>query len=115
MRVNEEQLTGPERSYYRVRNEIRFWGKYVMSLHGMRLRWESVKHSLLSYSELDADSPLRDAVLAGIWDGLLDRSGRYSADRRMPALPAMLARTIARRVALQHETDDRSSDGFSRA
>ena len=115
MRVNEEELVGPERSYYRVRNEIRFWGKYVASLHGIRLRWESVQRSLLRYSGLEADSPVREAVLAGIWDGLLDRSGRYAADRRMPALPAMLARTIARRVALRYEAGDGSSDGFSRA
>ena len=115
MRVKEEELHGPERSYYRVRNEIRFWGKYVASLHGIRLRWESVKRSLLDYSGIEADSPVREAVLAGIWDGLLDRSGRYVADRRMPAVPAMLARTIARRVALRYEAGDGSSDGFSRA
>jgi GT2 family glycosyltransferase len=90
----------PHYWYYMARNESRFWRKHLGLLGGLRLSWDSFNRFLRNRNRLSGE-PERDAILAGLWDGWLNRGGPYNPDARMPALPAAVVGFYSRRRALQ--------------
>lgn len=81
----------PHYWYYMARNEIRFWKKHAKLSTRTRPLWWAYENQLKNLKLLNGNEVSRQAILAGLWDGLLNKTGAYHSGRRMPRL---LARTI---------------------
>jgi GT2 family glycosyltransferase len=95
----------PHYWYYMARNESRFWRKHLGLMGSLRQSWYSFNGFLRHYNRLSRMRDSRDALLAGLWDGWLDRSGPYHAGVRMPSIPSFLVRLYSRRGSLQPQPD----------
>jgi GT2 family glycosyltransferase len=71
--------------YYMARNEIRFWKKHAGFRARLRPLWWQYGAQLRYLRELKA-AESRRAILAGLWDGWLGRTGIYREERRMPRI-----------------------------
>jgi GT2 family glycosyltransferase len=91
----------PHYWYYMARNESRFWRKHLGLMGSLRQSWYSFNGFLRHYNRMARMPESRDALLAGLWDGWLDRSGPYHAGVRMPSLPSFLVNLYSRRGSLQ--------------
>lgn len=91
----------PHYWYYMARNESRFWRKHLGLMGSLRQTWYSFNGFLRHYNRLAEIRASRDALLAGLWDGWLDRSGPYHPGVRMPSLPSFLVNLYSRRGCLQ--------------
>jgi GT2 family glycosyltransferase len=84
--------------YYVARNEIRFWKKYAGFLARLRPLWWAYQLQLRHMNMVNGAEPSRQAILAGMWDGWLNRTGPYRADGRMPRLVASTIEMHRRRA-----------------
>jgi GT2 family glycosyltransferase len=78
----------PHYWYYMARNEIRFWKKHADINTRAKPIWWAYEHQLRNLKLLHGNEVSRQAILAGLWDGLLNKTGAYRSDRRMPRLLA---------------------------
>ncbi|RZU42513.1 glycosyltransferase family 2 protein [Edaphobacter modestus] len=91
----------PHYWYYMARNESRFWRKHLGLAGSLRLAWYSFNGFVRHRNRLTGTRESADAILAGLWDGWLNRGGPYHPGVQMPALPAALVNAYSRRRALQ--------------
>jgi hypothetical protein len=75
----------PHAYYYMNRNAILLWRK-VAGRRGKRRAIADVAHrALRDVERFGKDHPRQaEAALAGLWDGMLGRTGQYISTRRMP-------------------------------
>ena len=74
--------------YYLARNEIRFWKKYANFKMRLRPIWWSYLFQLKNMNAVNENEASRQAILSGMWDGWLNKTGPYRANGRMPQLVA---------------------------
>jgi GT2 family glycosyltransferase len=91
----------PHYWYYMSRNESRFWRKHLGLAGSMRLAWYSFNGFLRHRNRLTRKPESAQAILAGLWDGWLNRGGPYHPGVQMPALPAAFVNAYSRRKTLQ--------------
>ena len=72
--------------YYMARNEVRFWRKHARSRQLLKALWWTYTFNLHNLRLLRGNATSRQALLAGLWDGWLRRTGPYAPSRRMPSL-----------------------------
>ena len=94
----------PHYWYYMARNESRFWRKHLGLAKGMRQVWYSFNGFLRHRNRLTKKPESANAILAGLWDGWMNRGGPYRPEMRMPSLPAAVVDVYSRRGALQPKT-----------
>jgi GT2 family glycosyltransferase len=82
----------PHYWYYLARNEIRFWKKYASFKVRLRPLWWSYQLQLKIMNIVNGNEASRQAILSGMWDGWMNRTGPYRANGQMPRL---VARPIA--------------------
>jgi len=82
-------LARPHYYYLMARNEILFWRKHL-GAGAMRPVFWTLRRQLLLAAQCRHNRVARDSIMAGLWDGLLNRGGAYDPARRMPALPRVL-------------------------
>ncbi len=75
----------PHAYYYMNRNVILMWRK-IAGRRGKRRAISDVAHrALRDLERFGKDHPRQaQAVLAGLWDGMIERTGQYEPTRRMP-------------------------------
>lgn len=95
------QTISPHYWYYMARNESRFWRKHLGLLESRKMTWHSFNRFLRFMNRLESRPDSQQALLAGLWDGWLDRGGPYRPGVHMPSLPAVLVRLYSRRKSLQ--------------
>lgn len=92
----------PHYWYYMARNESRFWRKHLGLKGSLRQVWYSFNGFLRHRNRVkDAKPESAEAILAGLWDGWMDRGGAYRGGARMPGPVAALVRAYSSRGALQ--------------
>jgi hypothetical protein len=91
----------PHYWYYMARNESRFWRKHRGLQGSLRLSWDSFNGFLRHHNRLATRPESRKAILAGLWDGWLDRGGEYRPGTHMPAIPAAFVKAYSTRRVLQ--------------
>jgi len=94
----------PHYWYYMARNESRFWRKHLGLAKGMRQVWYSFNGFLRHKNRLTRKPESANAILAGLWDGWLNRGGPYHPEVKMPALPAAVVNAYSKRGTLQPKT-----------
>lgn len=94
----------PHYWYYMARNESRFWRKHLGLAKGMRQVWYSFNGFLRHKNRLTRKPESANAILAGLWDGWLNRGGPYHPEVKMPALPAAVVNAYSKRGTLQRKT-----------
>jgi GT2 family glycosyltransferase len=72
----------PHYWYYMARNEIRFWKKHAGFKSRLKPLWWGYEGQLRYLKSLHGKS--RQALLAGLWHGWLNRTGPYRDDIRAP-------------------------------
>ena len=78
-------LAPPYVHYYMSRNYLLMWRKLSgPPLLFLRAAYWLLRRRLLVIEEMQANPPATEALLAGLWDGLLRRGGAYNAARRPP-------------------------------
>lgn len=70
--------------YYMARNEIYFWKKHA-PVRKLKALWWAYVDQLRSLQRIEGKPALQRALLAGIWDGWLNRQGMWDRSRSMPA------------------------------
>jgi GT2 family glycosyltransferase len=100
----------PHYWYYMSRNESRFWRKHLGLAGSLRLAWNSFNGFLRHRNRLTRKPESAQAILAGLWDGWLDRGGPYHPGVQMPALPAAVVSAYSRRKTLQPSKRPTSRD-----
>ncbi len=70
--------------YYMARNEVRFWKKHAGFKQRLRPLWWGYQEQLRNLNRLRGNESSRQAVLAGLWHGWLNKGGAYRASFRMP-------------------------------
>jgi len=98
--------------YYMARNESRFWRKHLGMLGSLRQSWYSFNGFLRHLNRLKDRPESRNAILAGLWDGWMDRSGPYHSGVKMPLPAAALVNLYSHRRVLQ-PLEGRSAAGVS--
>jgi GT2 family glycosyltransferase len=88
----------PHYWYYLARNEIRFWKKHASFSDRLRPLWWAYLLQLGHLNLLSGAETSRQAILSGMWDGWLNRTGPYPADRRVPRLVARVIERHSRKV-----------------
>jgi GT2 family glycosyltransferase len=91
MDYNEDTTAGiwpheskPHFWYYMARNEIYFWKKHASS-RKLKALWWAYKRQLNELRRIPPKATtLKRALLAGLWDGWLDRRGEWNSARQMP-------------------------------
>ena len=83
--------------YYVARNEILFWKKHVSFIARLRPLWWAFGLQLAHLNLLNGAEVSRRAILAGMWDGWLNRTGPYRTENRMPRLLADFVKMRSRR------------------
>lgn len=94
----------PHYWYYMARNESRFWKKHLGRVGSLKPTWSSFNGFLRHRNRLQSRPESAKAILAGLWDGWMDRGGPYVPERRMPAPVAAMVQAYSRRSALQPRT-----------
>ncbi len=106
----------PHYWYYMARNESRFWRKHLGLWGSLRLRWYSFNGFMRHYNRLNAKEQSRNAILAGLWHGWLNRGGEYSSDFRMPNMLVACVKLYSQRPALRRfENVSQKEEVLSRA
>ncbi len=95
----EAMTMKPHYWYYMARNEIRFWRKHARALARLKAFWWTYTFNLRNLRLVRGNTISRQAILAGLWDGWLGRTGPYSAGQRMPMMAARLAEWQSERAA----------------
>jgi GT2 family glycosyltransferase len=85
----------PHYWYYMARNECRFWRKHLGAIQGLRPCWWGRNKWLRSLRRCKEYPEATDAMLAGMWHGLINRGGPYRPEYRMPRLLAAAIRKYA--------------------
>jgi GT2 family glycosyltransferase len=94
---NPEEIK-PHFWYYNARNEIRFWKMHAGLIPRMRPLWWAYQLQLEHMKLVNGSEAAREAILCGMWDGWMNRTGPYRADRRMPRLIARVVEMHSRRA-----------------
>jgi GT2 family glycosyltransferase len=89
----------PHYWYYMARNEIRFWKKYSNSIAKLKRFWWAYGFQLSHLRQLEGNERSQQAILAGLWDGFINRTGAYLPDRRMPGVLSSAVLAHSRRRA----------------
>jgi len=92
----------PHYWYYMARNETRFWRKHVRGLALAKALWWAYKFNLRNLSLLARNEASQHAVISGLWDGWIGRSGPFAAHRRAPVPVAAGIRAHVRRHERQN-------------
>jgi len=87
----ESRIAKPYYWYYMARNEILFWKKHSSRRKKLHTLWWAYRTQLGFLRKNRDKEVLRRAILAGLWDGWLNRTGAWKPDRNMPRV---LARVI---------------------
>ena len=87
----------PHYWYYMARNEPRFWRKHLGLRRSLGMTWTSLNAFLRHRRRCRTVPGTGDAILAGLWDGWLNRGGPYRPEARMPAPVAAVVKLYARR------------------
>ena len=75
----------PHAYYYMNRNAILLWRKVAGRRGKLRAIADVTHRALRDLERFGKDHPRQaEAVLAGLWDGMLERTGQYIPTRRMP-------------------------------
>ena len=82
--------------YYMARNEVRFWRKHTRSYLKLKALWWTYTFNLHNLGLLRGNVLSQRAVLAGLWDGWIGRTGPYASSRRMPSFFAELVERHSR-------------------
>ncbi len=77
--------------YYMARNEIRFWRKHAKGFAKLKALWWTYRFNLGKLRAVRGNAESRRAILAGLWDGVLGRTGPYAPSRSMPKVIARIA------------------------
>ncbi len=85
--------------YYMARNEIRFWRKHANSRLKLKALWWSYTFNLHNLRLLRGNASSRQAVMGGLWDGWMGRTGPHTPARRMPALVSELIERHSERIS----------------
>jgi len=91
----------PHYWYYMARNETFFWKKHVALKNRLKTLWWSYEMQLGNLEQLRGSDVSRQAVLAGLWDGWISRTGGYRPDLRMPRLLANAVQLHSSRRAVK--------------
>jgi GT2 family glycosyltransferase len=91
----------PHYWYYTARNESRFWRKHLGLSRSMRQTWYSFNGFLRHHNRLRSRPESAQAILAGLWDGWMNRGGPYHRGVKMPSIPTALVAFYSHRKALQ--------------
>ena len=83
--------------YYIARNEIRFWKKHTSLFSRIRPLWWAYRLQLAHLHAVEGIEPSRQAILSGMWDGWLNKTGPYNAHGRMPRWVASIVEMHGRR------------------
>jgi hypothetical protein len=83
--------------YYIARNEIRFWKKHAGFRARIKPLWWAYQLQLNHMNLVHGAEASRQAILAGMWDGWLNRTGPYRANGRMPRMAARMIELHSRR------------------
>jgi hypothetical protein len=86
--TDRPQEIKPHYWYYLARNEIRFWKKYANLKVRLRPLWWSYLFQLKNMNTVNGAEASQQAILSGMWDGWLNKTGPYRANGRMPRLVA---------------------------
>ena len=81
-------LLKPHFWYYLARNEIRFWKKHKGFFGGLKPILWTYRMQMQLLNRLYANQQSRQAILAGLWDGFLNKAGPYHPGLHMPPLIA---------------------------
>ncbi len=84
--------------YYVARNEIRFWKKHAGFRGRLKPLWWAYQLQLKHINSVNEAEAARQAILAGMWDGWLNRTGAYCANSRMPGMAARIIERHSRRL-----------------
>lgn len=84
--------------YYLARNEIRFWKKHAGFRARLKPLWWAYQLQLNHMKLVNGAEASRQAILAGMWDGWLNRTGPYRANLRMPRMASHLIEMHRRRL-----------------
>jgi hypothetical protein len=95
--TDRPQDVKPHFWYYVARNEIRFWKKYAGFMARLKPLWWAYRLQLGHMNLVKGAEASRQAILCGMWDGWLNRTGPYPADGRMPRLVASVIEMHSRR------------------
>jgi GT2 family glycosyltransferase len=74
----------PHFYYYMARNELLLLRKHLRGALRLKALLWSIRRTLRRLNRRRDDPRVMDACLAGLWDGILRRTGEYRPDRRMP-------------------------------
>jgi len=82
----EPGIKAPYIYYYSTRNEIVVWFRHSPFFAALRRAYQLLHKRLarISMLKVDQHAAVTEALLAGLWDGWLRRSGGYSPTRRAP-------------------------------
>ena len=84
--------------YYIARNEIRFWRKHAGFRARLKPLWWAYQLQLSHMKLVNGAEASRQAILAGMWDGWLNRAGPYRANGQMPRMAARIIEMHIRRL-----------------
>lgn len=74
----------PHYYYFVSRNELLMWRKFCAGLTFAKVATWTLQRQLRQIARMPGNKAGIDAILAGLWDGLLGKGGRYDPARRMP-------------------------------
>jgi GT2 family glycosyltransferase len=84
--------------YYVARNEIRFWKKHAGFRTRLRPLWWAYQLQLGHMNLVNGADASQQAILSGMWDGWLNRTGPYRVSGRMPRLIARVIEMHGRKA-----------------
>jgi len=87
-------VPSPLRDFYMTRNQILFWAKHATGLNRLRYVYWRIGSSLRYAGSGRVDPATAEAVLDGIWCGLIRRTGAWSRDDRRLKAPALVRRIL---------------------
>lgn len=90
----------PHYWYYMARNECRFWRKHTRGLASAKALWWTYLLNVHNLALLRASEVSSQALIAGLWDGWIGRTGPFAAQRRAPKPIAAGILAHARRHAI---------------
>ncbi len=78
----------PHVLYYRARNHSLFKKKHLGWIRALRPCWWMFQSNLRLMLRCKENSVACEAILAGLWHGLINRGGPYHPEHRMPRILA---------------------------